>query len=231
MTLRHPTTAFLVLLLAMTPATAHAQTTILDQGAFRVLIKGREVGRETFSIRQNGSGAAAVVMAEGHVTLNDSELTSSLELKGPGLHPAAYQMRVTGDKRERIAGQVVGNRFSARILSPAGEQMREYLAGNGALVVDDGVAHQYYFIARRADDKTVTIPLLVPRENRQIMAQVTPDGSGTVDIAGHTIAARKLIIRPRGGEARTLWVDRDDRVLRLEIPARNYVAVRVSPPQ
>lgn len=221
----------LVLASVALPCALSAQATTLDQGAFRLLIKGQEVGRETFDIRQNGTGAGTIVVAEGHVTLQNQELTSSLELTGPGLRPAAYQMQVKGRGGERIAGQVVGNRFSARILSPAGEQMREYLAGNGAVVVDDGVAHQYYFLARRADDRDVTVPLLVPRENRQVMAQVQPQGRVPLDIDGHTLQARKLVVRIKGETPRTLWVDSQDRVLKLEIPARDYEAIRTEPPR
>jgi hypothetical protein len=59
-------------------------------------------------------------------------------------------VKVEGAESQQIAGRVVGGRFSAKIISPAGEQMREYLASDGAIVADEGVAHHYYFLARQA---------------------------------------------------------------------------------
>ncbi|MGH7471885.1 MAG: hypothetical protein ACRENP_28370, partial [Longimicrobiales bacterium] len=70
---------------------AAAQATILDQGGFRILVGGREVGTETFSIRQTGSGENAVVLARGRVVLDTTraeELSADLQLSGAALGPA-----------------------------------------------------------------------------------------------------------------------------------------------
>lgn len=214
----------------LVPAATRAQTSVLDDGAFRVLIGGREVGRETFSIRQNGSGADAVISAQGRVTLTSQDLTASLELRGQSLRPAAYQMKVQGDGQRSIVGRVIGGRFSAQIASPSGEQLREYLASDGAIVLDDGVAHQYYFVARKALDGATSVPLLIPRENRQVMASVSVTGVQTIQVGGRSVQARHILVQPKNGDTREVWVDGDGRVLRVAIPARDYVAERDAPP-
>src|SRR5512138_500707 len=53
----------------LVPLSARAQTSTLDEGAFRLMVDGREVGTETFSIRQSGEGDRAVVIAQGRVVL------------------------------------------------------------------------------------------------------------------------------------------------------------------
>jgi hypothetical protein len=225
--------AFAASLLAAASPVA-AQTVTLDEGSFRISVNGKEVGTEIFSIRQNGSGSNAVIIAVGRVVLDSDkgpqELSSELQVAGGTLRPAAYEVKVQGADAGQIKGRVVGGRFSAQIVSPAGEMMREYLAGDGAVVVDEGVAHQYYFLARRADGKSTRMPVIIPRLNRQVVAEIADGGPEKIAIAGRSFEARKYVIRPAGQPRREVWVDTEGRVLRLEIPDRNFSAQRVAAP-
>jgi hypothetical protein len=212
-----------------------AQTVSLDEGAYRISVGGKEVGTETFSIRQNGTGESAVIIAVGRVVLDadkgPQEVNSELQLAGRTLRPAAYEVRVQGAGAERITGRVVGSRFSAQIVSSAGESMREYLAGDGAIVADDGVAHHYYFLAQRLDNGAGRIPVIIPRQNRQVTAQVTVAGTEHLTIGGTSLEARKLVIVPAGSPERDVWIDARGRVLKLEIPSSGFVALRQEAPK
>jgi hypothetical protein len=214
---------------------APAQTVTLDEGSFRLSVGGKEIGTETFSIRQNGTGESAVIIAVGRVVLDvagkPQEVSSELQVGGRTFRPAAYEVRVQGNGAERITGRVVGSRFSAQIVSPAGESMREYLAGDGAILADDGVAHHYYFLARRLEAGPLRIPIIIPRQNRQVTAQVTVVGTERIAVGGQTLDARKLNVAPTGGPVRSVWVDTQGRVLRLEIPSSDLVAQRVAAPK
>jgi hypothetical protein len=100
-------------------------------------------------------------------------------------------------------------------------------------VIEDGVAYQHYFLARRVREGETRIPVIVPREGRQVWVNVETGPEETINIGGQpadAIAARKLILRPAQGDERMLWVDAQDRVLRLEIAARGFVAERNAPP-
>ncbi len=227
------TLAVLALVAALHAAPARAQTVSLDEGVFRLMASGQEVGTETFSIRQNGSGEGAIVIAQGRIVMDTAgaqEVNASLELRGSAMRPSAYQVTVQGASPERLAGRLVGGRFSARILSPSGEMMREYLASDGAILVDEGVAHQYYFLAQRLGSGPVRVPILVPRENRQVMATVTPAGTESVQVGGTGIQARRLDVAATGSPARSVWVDDRGRVLKLEIPSLHFSAVRTAAP-
>ena len=214
---------------------AAGQTVTVDEGAYRLTAGGKEIGTETFSIRQNGTGESAVIIAVGRVVLSTEgrpqELHSELQVGGRTLRPAAYEVRVQGSGAERITGRVVGSRFSAQIVSPAGESMREYLAGEGAVLADDGVAHHYYFLARRLEGGAARVPIIIPRQNRQVTAQVSVLGNERISVGGQQIEARKLTVAPAGTPARTVWVDAQGRVLRVEIGGSDFVAQRIEAPK
>jgi hypothetical protein len=113
---------------------------------------------------------------------------------------------------------------------PAGETMREYLVTDGAVILDDGVAHHYYFLAQRAAAGAAAVPIMVPRESRQLQATINLGAEEGVSAGGTTTRARRLTVQPAGGDVRHVWVDGRGRVLRVEIPARNYTAVRTTLP-
>jgi hypothetical protein len=212
---------------------AEAQTAGSDEGTFRVFLQGREIGTETFQIRQSGAGPGAEVNASGTVRLRlpegTLELTPRLRATGLQADPVSYQVDVGGDSPRRIVGTIGGGRVSARIVTPTGEQLREYVASSGAVVLDEGVAHHYYFLASRRHLQRV--PVLVPRENRQVMAALSSAGPEAVQVGGTTVTADRLVVRPAGGAEAHVWVDALNRVLRVEIPDRGYLAVRTEVPR
>ncbi len=219
------------LLLAAAPL--GAQGTVADQGTFRVMVEGRAAGTEEFSIRQSGTGSNAETTATGRVEVTlptgTLELTPRLRARGVDASPMAYQVDVGGDSPQRVVGTVGAGRFSARIVSGTGEQLREYVASERALVLDDGVAHHYYFLAQRL--KNGTVPVIVPRENRQVIATVTSRGEERLTIEGTPVDLFHLVVQLPGSGERHVWVDALNRVIRVQIPDRGYEAVRTAVPR
>ena len=214
---------------------AGAQTVVLDEGTFKLRLNGQEVGTETFNIRQNGSGESAVVIAVGKVVIDTArgaqEINAQLSMKGPALQTSAYQVNVDGANPLKISGLVVGTRFSARIMSGAGEQMREYMASDGAVVTDDGMAHHYYFLAQRVGTGSGRVPVLVPRQSRQFTATVSGQGNEMVTVGGSSMPGRHLVVSTPGGPERHVWVDENGRVLRYEVPSQKFTAERQAAPK
>jgi hypothetical protein len=214
-------------------APAAAQTEGSDQGSFRVLIDGRPAGTEEFTIRQSGVGSAAQADATGRVEvrLATGDLVLASRMRGSGMQasPLTYQVDVGGDSPSKVIGNIASGRFSAKIVTASGEQMREYVASDGAVILDDGLAHHYHFLARRV--RNGRVPILIPRENRQVMATVRDQGEERLEVAGATTSAYHLVVRPDGGDERHVWVDALNRVLKVEVPARGYIATRVQLPR
>jgi len=222
--------ALFAAVLLVAPAGAQG---VNDQGTFRVYVGGSEVGTEQFSIRQTGNGPTAELVAAGQVTLRlpsgSLELTPRLRARGPQADPASYQVDVGGDSPRRIVGNVADGRFTARIVTASGEQLREYVAASGAVVLDEGVAHHYFFLANRTHSGNVAV--IVPRENRQVVARVVDQGQEQVEVGGARVAAYHLVVTPRESGPHHVWVDALNRVLRVEIPDRQYRAVRTEVPR
>ncbi len=222
--------AAIALALLAATGNAQAQSQTIDQGSFRLLVRGQPVGTETFTIQRKGEGPSSVVVAQGRVALdNGDETRILLQTDGPDLRPAGYQIEVTGADKQSIRGQVAGNRFRAQIVSSAGEMMREYLTSDGAVIIDDDVAHQYYFLSPHLQNGA-RVPIIIPRESRQISATIAADGNDSVEIDGHQVSARKFTVTPAGMPARTIWFDGQGRVLRLSVPGQNFVAERTALP-
>jgi hypothetical protein len=213
-------------------AVAAAQTVTLDEGTYRVSIAGREVGTETFIIRQSGAGQNATIFANGRTVISGDAgsrtLEANLQIAGTTLRPAAYVMHVQGG--DTISGRVMGRRVTARITTPAAENVREYLVSEGAILVDEAVAHHYYFIARRVPGGGSRVPIVSPRENRQTWAEVTADPPAPLTVAGQTLTASRFRVVVIDGDERLFWADDQGRVLRLEIPARQLVVERGAVP-
>lgn len=218
---------------ALFTAPASAQFMADDAGTFDVRVGGRSVGSEEFSIQQSGSGANAEIVANGRVDLvlptGTVDLVTGLRTSGFLAQPVGYEVAVGGTAPRKIVGTIGDGRFSARIATPSGEQMREYLASPQATVLDDGVAHHYYFLARRVRDGRV--PIIIPRDNRQLMATVSDAGVENVTVGDTLVSLYRLDVQPDGGEMRHVWLDDLGRVIRVDIPSRGYVAVRTELPQ
>jgi hypothetical protein len=218
---------------ALAAAPAAAQTGASDQGTFRVYVQDAEVGTEEFTIRQVGSGETSEYTATGRISLRlptgSLELTPRLRSRGLQADPTSYQVDVGGDSPRKIVGNVGEGRFSARIVTAAGEQLREYAASSGALVLDEGVAHHYFFLAQRT--RSGRVPVIVPRENRQVMATVTSRGEERVEVNGAQVPLYHLVVQPAGAGPQHVWVDALNRVIRVEIPDRGYRAVRTELPR
>jgi hypothetical protein len=230
--MRIPLLPTLALLAALPNARAVAQVATVDEGSFTITRGGRPAGREEFSIRRTPGGESGTTyVASATVSYDDRRLSPALRADAGG-SPIAYQVevRVGSEVQERLTGQVGRGRFSAITKTPRGESSKEYVVSDGALILDDDVFHQYFFVAqgRRAG----SVPVVIPRRNAQLTMRVEERGSEEVSIGGQRLSARRLVLRdPAGGGDREIWVDGQNRVLKVEIPSRNVVALRDDAPR
>lgn len=208
---------------------AAAQEGSIDEGVFRILVDGSEVGTESFSIRRTGSGESEQIIATAEIRMDVPEgrldLRPALQVSGQDMAVSAYQIKVSGHEQEEVYVHLDERRFVARVRSAQGQQEREYRAAPGTLLLDTRAAHQYYFVGRRAGSTGATIPVIVPRENRQYDLQASVAGTESVTVAGQEVEARRLRLEG-GGATRDLWIDGEGRVLRLEFEDDSFVAIR-----
>lgn len=209
----------MLLAAALTAAapTLDAQVAIVDEGRFIITRDGRRVGTEDFVIRRTPGAGGDVLTGTATVAYDDRRLAPALRTDPRGA-PLAYQVeiRVGPEVQESLRGQIGRGRFSARIRTPGGESAKEYIVSDGAVILDDEVFHQYYFLGMSA--RTGSVPVVVPRRNVQVSMRVQGGGgSEMVEIGGTRVSARHLEVNDPGGTTRHVWLDSQGRVLRVTI--------------
>jgi hypothetical protein len=213
------------------PAAAPSQVTVVDEGSFTISRSGTKIGRETFTIRRTPGPGGDVYVANATVEFDTERLSPALRADD-SFAPLAYQLEVRegGEVRERLRAIVGRGRISAQVKTAKGESTKEYIVADGALVLDDNVFHQYYFLARRASGAS-TVPVVIPQRNTQGVMRVSTQGNDAVSIGGRAISARLLVLTEPGGATRHIWVDDQGRVLKVALDARGITATRDEPPR
>ena len=203
---------------------------IYDQGSFTITTGGQRSGREDFRIEGTPGPNGVEYVARATVVFGDRRLTPRLSSDSSGA-PSAYVIESKGTTTgtERWSGNISRGRVSARINSARGESAREYVVTDGALIIDDDVYHQYFFVARR--DAAGSVAIVIPRRNTQMVVKVTAAGAERLTIGTSSVEGRHLVMTEPSGTTRDIWVDAKGRVLKVAIPSRNIVALRDDPPQ
>ena len=213
-----------------------AQTVLLDEGSFVVEIGGRSIGTEDFRIRRSGFGENAQVIAQGTLEIAEDggqqTIQSALGTVGIGMKLDAYQVKVSGPSELQVLLQRRGNRLVAETTSGAGVEEREYRRPSTrwpTIILDRFMAHHYFFLGPFQNPEESSISIVRPRPGEQAegvlrMASVEP-----LSVGGRTLQAQHLQL-VLGGAIHDVWLDSQNRVLRVEIPAEDYVATRLAPP-
>lgn len=216
--------------LAWVAAPAGAQVRVVDEGSLTILRAGQPIGREDFVIKQTPGAKGPIYVATATVKYDDGgrRLSPALQVDMQGA-PLAYQIEVTsGTELEQKVSALIGRgRISQRTQTRRGEAAKEYVVADGALVLDDEVFHQYYFLAKRAAEGPVAV--VIPRRNTQVRMQADSRGDETVTIDGTRIPARHLELTAPGEPPREVWVDAAGRLLKVVVGG--ITALREEPPR
>ena len=216
-----------ILLLALA-LPVRAQNVVVDEGTFRIFDHGREAGIETFTIRRVGQGEGTHVFANAVIELDlpgGHQQVKPLLRGGSDLSLSDYQVEVSGSDATEVAVTLSGRRFLTRTRSPSGELVREFRATPGAVVLDIGVAHQYWFLSRLAEGTEVTA--LVPRAGAQYRIQVRESILESVEVADAQVQSRHVTLAVEG-HAHEVWYDAEGRVLKVVVADSGFTAERTS---
>jgi hypothetical protein len=202
---------------------------VLDEGTFNLTLRGEVYGTETFSIRRTGAGEDTRVVAHGQVRIDHPsgrrDMAPALQAVGLQMVPFRYQIKISGATQEDLRIERSGGRLVSRMISERGERMSEYRASPDALMLDDEVAHQFFFLGQRMANGDFSAPVIVPRASRQVQMQITNVGMERLEIAAQPVSARHVRL-DGGGRIRDVWLDGEGRVLAVEDPGTGYRAIR-----
>ena len=220
------------LLLCLLPTPSLGQNVVVDESAFRVILGGEIVGREEFSIRRVGMGRDARIIMRGSVELDlpggRKNLAPALEASGEDLSPAAYQLKVSGSQTSEFYVSRSGRRFLAKSLSSEGEQVREFRAGPGSILLDTFVAHQYHqLVPYLNQDSAVSLSVLSPQSGEQMRMTLRKLGEEEVRVGTDLVQASHFRLEGENG-SQDIWFDERNRILKVVIPGQDYTAERES---
>jgi hypothetical protein len=212
------------------PSLSPAQVITVDEGSFSIFRGGTRpadrIGQESFTIRRTKGAGGEVVVANATVTFDTEHLAPALRTD-TSFSPLAYQVEVrTGTDVERLRGRIGGGRFSAQLKNARGESSKEYIVSDGALILDDDIFHQYYFLVQRARGGSATIPVVIPRRNTQETMRVQLAGNDQVRVGTTSVEARHFTVTEPGGATRQIWADAQGRILKVRLDGGNITAIR-----
>jgi hypothetical protein len=209
---------------------ASGQGIVIDQGRFDVTVDGQRVGSEEFVIRRAGLGREDAVFANGTVRLSVGDgqqvIRPLLQAMPPDGVAAAYQVAVGGPGEMELRLQRAGRRYVATIRSAIGEEDREFQAHTDTRVLEEDVAHHYYFLRDLRAGRSAHV--LEPRTRRQVELVAGPRTEEEIRVGRNVVQARRVELAA-GDDRRIVWYDRQGRVLRVEVPTTGYVAERSDP--
>jgi hypothetical protein len=206
-----------------------AQVTTLDEGSFTLFVNGGRVGFEQFTIQRRAERTGATILAYATIQVDDRRIIPALSADTNGV-PLTYKVeeRRDGAVLQRLDAVSAGTIVTLTSITPRGRSERNLRLSSQTGLLDENVAHQYYFLARRGPGQH---RVLVARHLAYDTVTVSVVDTGTVETGNGSVAARHLTVTTTTGTTTDVWVDAAGRVLRVSVPARGFVALRDEPPR
>lgn len=221
---------FLILaLLGLVPSLpVAAQGVVIDQGQFEIRVNGQVAGTEDFVIRRASLGLGAAFFANATIAMGPdgtaSRITPLLRALPPDGHAESYQVEVTGEGAMDLRLARSGRRYVATIRSAIGAEDREFQARPETRIIELGVAHHHYFVRDLRIDRPAHV--LEPRTRTQHTLTAVDRVEEEIQVGPNSIQVRRVAFTSDSGHDRTVWYDRQGRVVRVEVPALSWVAQR-----
>ncbi len=213
--------------LPQAPGLAAAQ--LVDNGTFRLLVDGAEAGKEEFTVQRVGAGDAQRTFARGSVRMRDGRvLDTVLQLVGPAMVLQAYRATLAGADTAQVEFVRVGDRLQGTIVQSQRERLREYRADPAAVILEDGVAHHYFVLGAHAAGAapTATVHVFAPLSDRAEATTPVEAAPDALELNG-TIIETTRVRFGTGDRAGAAWFDGSGRLVRVELFARGFVALRL----
>jgi len=203
-----------------------------DEGVFVVSLAGRPVGTERFKIHSS----PGKVEAQGEIRLQLERNGKTVGVQSfpdlvldPQLRPVTYTWNQKGPQSSRLEVDFSGKLAKVRYKTVSGnEDNRDFALPADVVVLDDNVVHHYQLIIARYQAMgggKQTFRIFVPQEALPSLLTVEDMGSAASTIDGVTVNLRHLFITTDVTHI-DLWVDDQQHIERVSVPAAQLEAVR-----
>ena len=198
----------------------------LDSGVFVVRQDTVEIARESFRLLPSPAGGFTLTATTRYDRGRPVVVLAPLVAFTADSQLATLEGEPVQREPVRILGQLGRGRVTLRYLGHAIERAREFPAGAVTLVLDDSVFALYAAAAWRASPVPATFTVIYPRGARRATLTIRDLGLEATTVNRNPAALRHVVLSGGADGAVHLWLTRDGRLLKVEIPARRVVAER-----
>jgi hypothetical protein len=206
------------------PAVAQ-QTGVVDEASFTITRGGAPYGTESFKIIRRLGAQGVEYAAQCTRTLEGRVVRTMLSADSTG-NLTSYSRATTGSGQSQLTARPAQNRLTVNE-DGAQASSRDYVFAPGALILDDDVIHQLYFVTWRGPR---SLTFVAPGGHRTGQGNLTEVGREDVAIGRTSVAATRYAFGS-GDDRREIWVDSERRLLKVTHPSRQIVGIRDLPPR
>jgi hypothetical protein len=205
---------------------------IEDHGVFVVSVNGQPLGTETFDIRSRDDRVEAEakinLRIEHDGKIEEFKTFPKLILNG-SLEPMTYSWSQKGPQSSQLEVDFQSSPAKVHYRTVAGEDdRRDFVLPKDVLVLDVNVVHHYQLAVYRYHQTAggkQTFQVFVPQEAMPGSLEVEEAGQESVEINAHSETLQHLVVAAELARI-DLWVDAQQRLQRVSIPAAQLEAVR-----
>ncbi len=205
-----------------------------DRGSFVISFGGHPLGTEKFNIRSSPEK----IEAEAEIELKTEQGGQSIDLKTnprliltPKFEPQTYEVSRKGAQPFHLEVDFRTSPAKSRLRLATSKQddERDFALPKDVVVLDDNVVHHYQLLVDRfglKPGKKQAFKAYIPQEALPGDLIVEEVGTEEVELAGQKETLRHLIVGADLAQI-DLWVDAQNHLQRVLIPAMQLEAVRV----
>jgi hypothetical protein len=206
------------------PSPSGAPSFLSEKGKFKILVDGKDAGKEEFEITQTGGDWVARGTSEIQTADGTTKITGNLEFRADGT-PVKYDWSTEGVKKASASIGFKGNTATIDLHVDGARPFTQQFTFNSPriAILDNNLYHQYAVLARLYDwnkKGLQTFSVLVPQE--MTPGTVTVESVGKQDVDGKKLD--ELTVKSQDLEL-DLYLD-GQRLVRIAAPASNAEILR-----
>lgn len=203
-----------------------------EEGEFRILLQGKEIGFEKYAITTEGDAVRSNSTVEFRAP-GTSRTMVRLETKletDAHFVPRSYQCSIDIDgKRANISSSISPNEAMFEYTGTPGPRKSGVLVGERYTILDSNVFHHFIFLSRVFDfdsnQKIQRMEVVIPQEMDEGVLKMSQHERETIQVRGKRLEARHLKA-DSGTVQMDLWVDDQRNLQKIVVPEKGIEVIR-----
>ena len=214
--------------------TAAAKEVSQEEGEFKIMVGGKEIGTEKYVVALLGDSASSSSLLDFKNPANPEQkvrMESKLDMDGQ-YRPRSYRLSTDiGGKKGAIAGSFSPNQVMFEYSSGAAPTKKGLLVGKDYTILDTNLFHHFVFLVRlfKFDSKESVqrFEVVIPQEADSGVLKISESNRETLVVNGKKIEAHHLQV-DSGALVIHLWVDKQRILHKISVPSSGIEVLRVS---